>query len=56
MMGWGYNSPGAYTGGGAGTMAAGGGFWIFGLLFYAVVLIDAILLGIWLWKQIQKGK
>lgn len=42
MMGqWGY-----------GNMMGGGYFW--GSLFGIVVLIDLILLGIWLWKQINK--
>jgi len=31
-----------------------GGVGIFGSLFGIVVLIDLVLLGIWLWKQIQK--
>lgn len=41
MMGWNY-----------GMMS--GGIGLFGNLIILVVLIDAILLGIWLWKQIQK--
>lgn len=44
MMGnWGY-----------GGMMSGGwlGFW--GSIFWIVLLIDLILLGVWLWKQIQK--
>ena len=35
----------------------GGGYAPFaftGLILHLVLLIDAILLGIWLWKQIQK--
>lgn len=35
----------------------GSGFAVFGIIaaiFWLVLLIDAILLGIWLWKQIQK--
>lgn len=35
----------------------GGGFGVFGLvgsLLWLVVLVDLILVGIWLWKQIQK--
>lgn len=44
MMGqWGYD----------GMMSWGGG-WGFGSLLFLVLLIDLILLGIWLWKQIQK--
>lgn len=41
MIGWNYNS-----------MMGGGLFW--GSLFGIVILIDLILLGVWLWKQIQK--
>lgn len=41
MMGWGY-----------GNMMSGFGF--LGSLFWIVILIDLILLGIWLWKQINK--
>ncbi len=43
MMGYGYNW---------GMM--GGGADIFGLLIWLVVLIDLILVGVWLWKQISK--
>lgn len=42
MMGWG--------GYGFGGMMNSG----LGLIFGIIVLIDLILLGIWLWKQIQK--
>ena len=31
-----------------------GGIGLVGSLFYIVILVDAILFGIWLWKQIQK--
>ena len=31
-----------------------GGFGLVGSIFYIVILVDAILLGMWLWKQIQK--
>lgn len=31
-----------------------GGFGFVGLIVWIVVLADLILLGIWLWKQIQK--
>ena len=41
MMGYGFN-----------TMM--GGYGLIGSLFYIVILADAILLGIWLWNQIQK--
>ncbi len=41
MMGWNY-----------GNMM--GGFGVIGSLMWIVVLIDLILLGIWLWKQINK--
>jgi len=47
MMGW----------GGFGGMMNGGfgwGFGILGFIVWIVVLIDLILLGIWLWKKIQK--
>lgn len=37
-----------------GGMMNWGGFGIFVSLFWIVILIDAILLGIWLWQQIQK--
>ena len=43
MMGWGY-----------GNMM--GGFWFFGSILWIVVLVDLVLLGIWLWKQIKKNK
>jgi len=32
-----------------------GGFGGLGLITWTVVIIDLILLGIWLWKQIQKN-
>lgn len=41
-MGWNY-----------GTMM-NGSFGFFGSIVWAVVLIDLILLGIWLWRKIQK--
>ncbi len=31
-----------------------GGFGILASLFWIIILIDLILLGFWLWKQIQK--
>ncbi len=31
-----------------------GGFGLLGGIFWIVLLIDLILLGIWLWKQINK--
>ncbi len=43
MMGW----------GGYGSMM-GSGFGVLGLIFWLVILADLILVGIWLWKQIQK--
>lgn len=43
MMGW----------GGYGGMM-GSGFGVLATVFWLVILIDLILLGIWLWKQIQK--
>lgn len=42
MMNW---------GGGYGMMA-GVGFW--GTIFWLVILVDLILLGVWLWKLISK--
>lgn len=33
----------------------GGGFSVFCAITWAVVLVDLILLGIWLWKQIKKS-
>lgn len=37
-----------------GDMMNWGGFGLFALLFWIVFLIDSVLLGVWLWKQIQK--
>ncbi|KKR93081.1 MAG: hypothetical protein UU73_C0001G0262 [Candidatus Daviesbacteria bacterium GW2011_GWA1_41_61] len=49
MMGpWGYGNGGMMGWGG------GGALFGLGLIFWLVLLIDLILLGIWLWKQIQK--
>jgi len=31
-----------------------GGFGVIGSIFWVVILVDLILLGIWLWKQINK--
>lgn len=31
-----------------------GGVGVFGSLFAIVVFVDFVLLGVWLWKQIQK--
>lgn len=45
MMGnWGYG----------GSMMGYGGLGIFVSLFWIVLLIDLVLLGLWLWKQLQK--
>lgn len=43
MMGgsWGYNMMGS-------------GYGVLATAFWLVILVDLILLGIWLWKQIQK--
>lgn len=46
MRAWGY--PWTMTWGG------GVGFEFLAVLFWLVLLIDLILLGMWLWKQIQK--
>lgn len=43
MMGWGY-----------GNMMGGVG--VLGLAFWLVLFVDAILVGIWLWQQIQKKR
>lgn len=44
MMGnWGY-----------GNMMGWGSWGTIGSIFWVIILIDLILLGIWLWKQIQK--
>lgn len=34
----------------------GVGFSFLGFIFWAIILIDLILLGVWLWKQIEKNK
>lgn len=48
MMGqWGYGMMGWNAG-----LA---GFGLLALIFWLVVLVDLILLGIWLWKQIEKS-
>lgn len=44
MMGWGYsNMMGGYS-----------IFGLIGFIFWIVIFVDAVLLGMWLWKQIQK--
>ncbi|MBI3955999.1 hypothetical protein HY339_01975 [Candidatus Gottesmanbacteria bacterium] len=47
MMGWNY---------GGSMMGAAGGWGLFGSLYGIVIFIDLVLLGLWLWKQISKGK
>lgn len=37
-----------------GTMMGGGWFGLWASLLWIVLLFDLVLLGIWLWKQIQK--
>lgn len=37
-----------------GMMDWGGGYGVLATIFWVVILIDLILLGIWLWKQINK--
>lgn len=37
-----------------GIMNVAWGFGFLGLIFWIVLLVDLILLGIWLWKQLQK--
>ncbi len=44
MMGWSYG----------GMMSGLGFFGFFGFIFWLVLFIDLILLGIWLWKQLNK--
>lgn len=39
---------------GYGTMMGQGAFGLFGLLFTIIILVDLILFGVWLWKQINK--
>lgn len=43
MMNW---------GGGYGMMDGGWGLW--SSIFWLVILVDLVLLGVWLWKQIGK--
>ena len=43
MMNW---------GGGYGMMGGGWGLW--GTIFWLVILIDLVLVGVWLWKKINK--
>lgn len=38
------------------TMMMGGGFGWLGFLFWLVIFVDFILLGVWLWQQIQSNK
>ncbi len=45
MMGWNYG----YMMG-----SNWGSFGLLGFLFWIVIFIDSILLGMWLWKQLQK--
>ncbi|MBI2405436.1 hypothetical protein HYV21_00060 [Candidatus Microgenomates bacterium] len=45
MMGWGYGNMMNWGGGTLGFLAT---------LFWVVILIDLILVGVWLWKQINK--
>ncbi len=44
MMGWQYPMMGG----------AGDGFGVIFFLFHVVVFVDLVLLGLWLWKQLQK--
>ena len=42
-------------GGGYGNMMSGfGAYAFFGFLISLVIIIDLVLLGIWLWKEIEK--
>lgn len=47
MMGWNYQYM---MGQGWST------FGVLGIFFWIVIFVDAILLGLWLWQQLQKGK
>lgn len=40
----------------SGMMGSTGFFGITATLFWIIILVDLILLGIWLWKKIQKNK
>ena len=44
MMGWGWNYASMMN----------SGFGLLGLLIYIVILVDLVLLGVWLWKKINK--
>lgn len=41
---------------GYGMMGGAGGWGVFGTLYGIVILVDLVLLGVWLWKQIGKRK
>lgn len=43
MMNWGY-----------GNMMGNYGFGVLSIIFWIVILVDLVLLGVWLWKQINK--
>lgn len=45
---------GYWNGGWAGNMMNWGGFGFVISIFWIVILVDLILLGVWLWQQIQK--
>ena len=48
MMGWnGFGMMNSF----GGTFS---GFWVVGIIIHTIVVIDLILLGVWLWKQIKK--
>lgn len=47
MMGWNY---GNMMGSGWGALG------LVGFIFWMIIFVDSILLGIWLWQKIQKGK
>lgn len=54
MMGqWGYGGP-STSSWPIGMMGGSSGLWFLHSIFWIIILIDLILLGIWLWKQIQK--
>lgn len=49
MMGWGYGYNGMMNG-----LAGWGVTSTFCIILWIVVIVDLILLGMWLWKQINK--
>ena len=48
MMNWGYGNMMDWNQNGFGW------FGFFGFAFWIIILVDLILVGVWLWKKIQK--